>query len=68
MAGEVGLIPGRFYWVMLATDPDTNEIWEQREQPARFSRYLDDGTPLWHCLNIEGESDWPMRWIGAEIP
>ena len=44
------------------------EEWERGEQPVRFSRYRSsDGAPLWYCLNIEGESEWPMRWVGPEI-
>lgn len=64
---KTDLIPGRFYWVQPAMDPDTDEEWERHEQPARFSRYREDGTPLWNCLNVEGDSEWPMRWVGPEI-
>lgn len=67
MAEETGLIAGRFYWAMPVLDPDTDEEWERHEQPVRFSRYREDSTPLWHCLNVQGESEWPMRWVGSEI-
>lgn len=68
MAGETGLMPGRFYWAMPVLDPDTDDAWGHDAQPVRFSRYREgDGAPLWHRLNIEGESEWPMRWVGPEI-
>ncbi len=67
MTDDTGLIPGRFYWTIPANDPDTDEEWEHDQQPARFARYREDGTPLWHCLNVQGESEWPMRWVGPEI-
>lgn len=58
---------GSFYWVHVAFDPDTNQEWENREMPARFSGYAADGKLLWNFLNQEGVSDWAVRWIGPEI-
>lgn len=52
---------GAFYWVWLATDPEGLE-WENQPMPARYA-----GDGRWHFLNQEGDSDWPLRWVGAEI-
>lgn len=62
-----GLKPGCFYWVQPVLDPDAKEEWEQKDQPARFCGLNDRGDALWNCLGLEGESEWPMRWIGPEI-
>jgi hypothetical protein len=69
MTDEADLEIGEFYWVLPVLDPDTNEAWERDDQPARFAGRREDGTLLWHCLNVEadGPSDWPMRWIGPKI-
>lgn len=53
---------GSFYWVIPVLDVDSSEEWEDCAQPARYV-----GDDKWHCLNIEGVSDWPMRWVGSEI-
>jgi len=64
---EEDLIPGHFYWVIPVLDPDADEEWESELQPARFIGSDGQGGWLWHCLNIEGASNWPMRFIGDEI-
>jgi hypothetical protein len=56
---------GSFYWVTPA--PDTPETWQHVMQPAQFAGKRKDGTLLWRCLNIEGISSWPMRFVGDEI-
>ena len=48
--------------MMPVLDPDTENDWERGMQPARYA-----GDDKWHCLNIEGVSDWPMRFVGNEI-
>lgn len=58
---------GAFYWVTPVLDVDTDEAWEHGMQPARFAGKREDGVLLWHCLNVDGLSDWPMRFIGTEI-
>jgi hypothetical protein len=64
---EDDLIVGHFYWVMPALDVDRLDEWEAAIQPARFAGRRDDGQLLWHCLNIDGPSDWPMRLIDQEV-
>ena len=64
---EEDLKVGSFYWVISVLDVDTELEWVNQAQPARFSGREPDGTLLWHCLSLDGESDWPMRWIGSEI-
>lgn len=61
------LVVGRFYWVIPALDVDTDLPWEKEQQPARYAGKNAAGEDLWHCLNLEDPSDWPMRWIGPEI-
>lgn len=53
---------GAFYWVQPALDPDTESEWEVGIQPARYA-----GNDKWNSLGVEGESDWPMKYIGDEI-
>lgn len=53
---------GAFYWVVPTLDPDTDAEWEAKEQPARYA-----GGGKWNALGIEGDSDWPMRWVGNKI-
>ena len=67
MKDRTELIVGHFYWVMPDSDLDGNEEWEHDVQPARFAGLNEKGNQLWHCLNLEGSSDWPMRFIGNEI-
>lgn len=67
MDGVEDLVVGKFYWVMPVADPDKEAEWEDGLQPARFNGRNADGVPLWNCLGIDGNSDWPMRWVGAEI-
>lgn len=55
-------IPGRFYWVLLVLDPDTDEAWENEPMVARCA-----GPDLWNFPGQEGASDWPVRWIGPEV-
>jgi hypothetical protein len=59
------LIPGRFYWVIPANDPDEENALTA-EQPALFAGY-EDGEERWLCIGIEGVSDWPMKWVGHLI-
>lgn len=61
------LIVGRFYWVFPVLDPDAQDEWETEIQPARFNGTNADGELLWHCIGIDGSSNWPMRWIGDEV-
>lgn len=67
MTEEADLTIGAFYWVILVLDPDTTEEWEHEAQPARYDGLSEDEEHAWHCLNFEGKSTWPMRWIGPEI-
>lgn len=67
MTEEIDLIPGRFYWVKIAYDPDTNNKWENEDQPARFSHKNKDGILIWNYLNINDNNEWPVIWIGNEI-
>ena len=72
MTDRNNLKPGSFYWAMPVLDPDTDNEWENDEQPARFHGYDKDGKRLWHWLAVEGDgpdgsSDWPDRWVGDEI-
>ena len=64
---ETDLIIGKFYWVQPALDPGTDAEWEAEIQPARFAGKNSESALLWNYLAIEGDSDWPMRWIGGEI-
>lgn len=52
---------GSFYWVKIANDPDVDE-WESKPMPARYC-----GANKWQFIGVEGESDWPVIWIGEEI-
>jgi hypothetical protein len=61
------LTPGAFYWVVPVPDPDADEDWERGPQPARFIDTGGENGERWHCLNVEGPCEWPMRWIGPEI-
>lgn len=61
MTNTSNLIPGAFYWVKIALDPDAAE-WENKEMPARYA-----GNGKWHYLGMEDESDWPVRWVGNKI-
>jgi hypothetical protein len=72
MTERVNLKPGSFYWALPVLDPDTDLEWMNKEQPARFVGSTDDGREVWFWLGIhgnlaDGASDWPARWIGAEI-
>ena len=58
---------GAFYWVKPVLDPDREEEWELDYQPARYAGKNAAGEDIWHCLNLDGVSNWPMRWIGTEI-
>ena len=60
------LIPGRFYWVIIALDVDAEEQWENEAMPARFVGIV-DGKAHWNYLGQNGQTDWPVRWIGAEV-
>ncbi len=72
------LIPGAFYWVQPVFDPDftprvevTDEIrpavhWHNREQPALFYGYSEDGSERWVYLENE-PSRWPVCRVGKEI-
>ena len=62
MTEESALKVGSFYWVVPVFDPDTDNTWELAIQPARFA-----GDGEWNCLGVEGENNWPMRWVGDEI-
>lgn len=66
MADDKNLREGAFYWIIPAFDPDTDLEWENAVQPARFDGYV-DGEPRWHCLNLDGVSDWPAIYVGPEI-
>lgn len=61
MTNEEDLIPGRFYWVLIVNDPDCEE-WEMEKMPARYA-----GNGKFNYLGEDGESDWPVRWVGREI-
>jgi len=66
------LKPGSFYWALPAHDPDTDLEWQNKDQPARFAGYDEEGRELWFWLGVEGEnkdgvSDWPSIWVGEEI-
>lgn len=70
MTEEADLVPGKFYWVMPAHDPDRKEEWEYYAQPARFRGFI-NGADVWDCIGVESSpdcpNDWPVRWIGEEI-
>lgn len=53
---------GSFYWVLPVLDADAPDDWENYEQPARYV-----GNEMWNYLGIEGNSMWPVRWVGEEI-
>ena len=62
------LKPGSFYWVIPANDPDAEEPWEAEAQPARYEGKTDHSREdVWYCLNIDGPTTWPMKWVGKEI-
>jgi hypothetical protein len=72
MFDDRNLIPGAFYWVIPAHDPDTDLVWQNKEQPARFEGYDNNGNDRWFWLGVYGEygnglSDWPAIWVGKEI-
>jgi len=53
---------GKFYWVRIANDPDTDDAWVNEAQPAL---YFND---KWILLGVDSdESDWPVIWVGSEI-
>jgi hypothetical protein len=58
---------GSFYWVKIVYDPDTDHEWENEEMPARYAGKNAAGKDLWNYIGQEGETDWPVRWIGPEI-
>ena len=60
------LKPGAFYWALPVFDPDTDEEWVNKEQPARFVGYGTYGEELWTWLDVNG-IHWPCRWHGDEI-
>lgn len=79
---ERKLVLGRFYWVLPVFDvnvdvgnfPDYDSAfeamqahWTNREQPARFVGYRDDGEEQFMFIGEDGVSDWPVRWVGMEI-
>nr|OAP95079.1 hypothetical protein A4U53_17810 [Rhizobium leguminosarum] len=63
---RAALTPG-FYWVYVSGDPDAENDWENGAQPARFSRYGEDGREWWFYLNIEEETDWAPGAVWARI-
>ena len=67
MTKKSELVSGAFYWVVPTLDPDTDEEWELEKQPARFIDHEGECGERWHCLNIDGPSEWPMRWVGPRI-
>lgn len=62
----VDLVEGKFYWVQIVFDPDTDQEWENKDMPARFAGYV-NGDPTWNYLGVEGISTWDTRWVGEEI-
>ena len=56
---------GAWYWVKPTTDPDypEGEEWQAGVQIARFA-----GNGRWWCCGISEASDWPMVWVGEEVP
>lgn len=58
---------GAFYWVRPALDPDSDEQWENEDQPARFCGYDERETELWCYLSTGEPTDWPAIWVGDEI-
>lgn len=63
-ASHGDLIVGAFYWVRIAFDPDfePGNEWVNDTQPARYA-----GGGRWNYLGIDGESDWPVIWVGEQI-
>lgn len=51
---------GKFYWVWIALDPDTNTEWENEPMPARFAGYTSEGKETWNFLDPEPD-EWPSR-------
>lgn len=64
---EYDLVPGAFYWIMPADDPDTVSEWEHYVQPARFVGVDSGGNLVWNWLAVDDSSTWPVRWIGPRI-
>ena len=67
MAERSTLIPGAFYWVVPALDPDADFAWERCTQPARFVGFDAEGREMWNWLGIEGVATWPAIWIGPQL-
>lgn len=67
MTEKDDLKPGAFYWVLIVLDPDAEQDWENEEMPARYVGKNESGEHLWNYLGQEGETSWPVRWIGPEI-
>lgn len=64
----MNLTPGKFYWVLIAFDPDTDEAWVNQKQPARFVGYTSDEQEIFQFIGRDSDEDfWPVRWIGEEI-
>lgn len=58
---ERELVAGAFYWGLITLDPDADE-WENEPMPARYV-----GGGIWSFLATEGDSAWPVRWVGEQI-
>src|SRR5262245_50608973 len=67
VSAERELRYGAFYWVLPVFDPDGDDEWGNKEQPARYGGTNDAGQQLWNYIGVDGYSDWPVRWIGEEI-
>lgn len=52
---------GQYYWVLIVLDPDA-EDWENEPMPARYA-----GDGMWFTINGNGETNWPVRWVGEKI-
>lgn len=61
------LVVGSFYWVIPVLDTEAEAEWENELQPARYAGRNAEGEQLWHCIGIDGSTNWPMRWIGERI-
>lgn len=45
-----------------------SDHWTQKEQPARFEGYDENGNERWLYIGRdEPDNWWPARWVGAEI-
>lgn len=64
---EEHLIVGHSYLVRPALDLNADAGWEAGLQPARFAGRNAAGDLLWNRLGVDGSSNCPMRWIGAEL-